>query len=391
MKKKNNLGLLLRIILGILAGIAIGFLGNEVLIRIFATFSSIFGNLLKFTVPLLILAFITNGIAQLGGNSGKILFATVMLAYVSSILAGFLAFFVNSSVFPYILSNMSIGILDSRSSLSAYFTIDMPPVFSVTSSLVLAFILGVGLSKMNDSSALKKTTYDFFVIIENFITKVIIPLLPVHIIGIFATMTQSGQLFTIMGTFGKVFLLVIGLHFTALIIQYAVAGIYAKKNPLECIKNMLPAYFAALGTQSSAATIPITVQQMKQNGIRSNIAEFTAPLCANIHLSGSAITLTTCAMAILKLQGTEIPFSAMAGFIMMLGLMVVAAPGIPGGAVMASLGILESILGFSPEMLSLMIALYIAQDSFGTALNVTGDGAIALIIDRHDQQLAVSK
>ena len=185
----------------------------------------------------------------------------------------------------------------------------------------------------------------------------------------------------IMSTFAKVFAVVIVLHCLMIVLQYVLAGVLGKKNPFVCIKNMLPAYMTAIGTQSSAATIPVTNAQTKLNGVSAEIADFVVPLCATIHLSGSTITLTCCSMAIMMLSGMPTSFGTMFPFILMLGVTMVAAPGVPGGAVMAALGLLESMLGFNEVQLSLMIALYLAQDSFGTACNVTGDGAIAIIVD----------
>lgn len=195
-------------------------------------------------------------------------------------------------------------------------------------------------------------------------------------------MTYAGEIIKIMSVFAKVFGIIIILHFVILLVQYTIAGTLAGANPLLLIRKMLPAYFTAIGTQSSAATIPVTLNQTKENGVNEGIADFTIPLCATIHLSGSTITLVSCSMAVMMLHGMPITFSGMFGFILMLGVTMVAAPGVPGGAVMAALGLLESMLGFGPELTSLMIALYLTQDSFGTACNVTGDGAIAIMVNK---------
>lgn len=185
----------------------------------------------------------------------------------------------------------------------------------------------------------------------------------------------------ILSVFAKVFIMIIALHVLFLVIQYFVAGQVARKNPFTLLKNMVPAYFTAIGTQSSAAAIPVTLRQTKLNGVRGKVADFVIPLCATIHLSGSTITLVSCSMAVMLLTGMPASIGTMFPFILMLGITMVAAPGVPGGAVMAALGLLESMLGFDTTLTSLMIALYIAQDSFGTACNVTGDGAIAVITD----------
>ena len=248
------------------------------------------------------------------------------------------------------------------------------------SALILSFTLGLGIA-VTKAEGMKKIFNEFQDIVTKVIASIIIPLLPFHVFGIFSNLTFSGTVFEIMSVFIKVFGIIILLHICILIFQYVIAGVFAKKNPFALLKNMIPAYFTALGTQSSAATIPVTLEQTKKNGVRGEIADFVIPLCATIHLSGSTITLTSCALAIMMLNGIEISFISILPFILMLGVTMVAAPGVPGGAVMAALGVLETMLHFNPIMLNLMIALYIAQDSFGTACNVTGDGAIAVLVD----------
>ncbi|MGL5721874.1 MAG: dicarboxylate/amino acid:cation symporter [Brevinema sp.] len=379
--KKVNYSLIIRLVLGIVGGIAVGSLGQEFLVRILTTFSSIFGSLLGFSVPLIILAFITVGISGLGNRSGKILGVTVGIAYCSSVLVGLFAFGINSLIFPNILTPGAIPSFGEEASVAPFINFSIPPIMGVTSVLVLAFILGVGLSKMDKSSPLKGGFENFNVIIADFINKVIIPLLPIHIAGVFASLTYTGKAFIVMSSFAQVFGIVILLHIIALIIMYIIAGAISKKNPVTCIRNMMPAYLTAIGTQSSAATIPVTVSCIKNNGVKGHVAEFVGSLCATIHLSGSTITLTSCALATMILSGHAYTPAGMIGFIFMLGIIMVAAPGIPGGAVVAAMGILQSVLGFSPELTALMIALYLAQDSFGTACNVTGDGAIALVVD----------
>ena len=257
----------------------------------------------------------------------------------------------------------------------------MPPIMDVMTALLMAFILGIGIAIVK-GHAIKDVMNEFQKVVEGIIRNIIIPFLPLHIAGIFANMTYAGQVATILTVFSKVFAVIILLHITILLILYFIAGGMAGANPIRLLKTMLPAYFTAIGTQSSAATIPVTLNQTKENGVNTGIAEFVVPLCATIHLSGSTITLVSCAMAIMMLNGMSITFGTMFGFILMLGVTMVAAPGVPGGAVMAALGIIETMLGFPPTLTSIMIALYLAQDSFGTACNVTGDGAIAIIVNK---------
>lgn len=252
---------------------------------------------------------------------------------------------------------------------------------NVMTALVLAFTLGLGLASLN-SDALKNVARDFQEIIVRMISAVILPLLPLYIFGIFLNMTHSGQVYSILMVFIKIIGVIFALHIFLLVLQYSIAALFVHKNPFKLLNKMLPAYFTALGTQSSAATIPVTLEQTKKNGVSAEVAGFVIPLCATIHLSGSTLKIVACALALMMMQGIPFDFPLFAGFIFMLGITMIAAPGVPGGAIMASLGILQSMLGFDESAQALMIALYIAMDSFGTACNVTGDGAIALIIDK---------
>lgn len=248
-------------------------------------------------------------------------------------------------------------------------------------ALVMAFTLGLGLAHL-DTTYLKNVCNDFKEIIVKTIQAVILPLLPIYIFGIFFNMTHSGQVFHVLAVFIKIIGIIFLLHIFLLIFQYCIAGLFVRKNPFRLLARMMPAYFTALGTQSSAATIPVTLKQTIQNGVHEGIAGFVIPLCATIHLSGSTMKIVACALALMMMQDIPYDFQMFAGFIFMLGITMVAAPGVPGGAIMASLGILSSMLGFDENAQALMIALYIAMDSFGTACNVTGDGALALLIDK---------
>ena len=380
----KKLGLLPKLILGLIAGIIIGKIGFVPLLRIMMTFNGLFGNFLQFVIPLIILGFVAPGIGDLGKKAGKLLAVTTVLAYGSTIVSGSLAFFTNSILLRKILSAgaaLAEGSHPEAGLLTGYLTVDMPPIMGVMTALLMAFIIGIGIAVV-EGTTLKNFMNEIQTIVEKIITNIIIPFLPLYIAGIFANMTYAGEIVKIMSVFAKVFGIIIILHFVILLIQYTIAGTLAGANPLLLIRKMLPAYFTAIGTQSSAATIPVTLNQTKENGVNEGIADFTIPLCATIHLSGSTITLVSCSMAVMMLHGMPITFSGMFGFILMLGVTMVAAPGVPGGAVMAALGLLESMLGFGPELTSLMIALYLTQDSFGTACNVTGDGAIAIMVNK---------
>ena len=384
---KIKLGLLPQIILAILLGIGIGSIAPESLVRVLATFNSLFGNFIGFVIPFIIIGFIVPGIGQLGKGAGKMLGITVLLAYLSTIAAGFLAYLAGSSLLPRFIAGNALKTAENPEEflLEPYFLLEMPPVMEVISALLFAFILGIGLAAVN-SRYLQGAFDEFQQIVEKVIKAVIIPLLPFHILGIFANMTFGGQVQSILSVFAKVFVLVILLHLAVLVLQYTAGGILHRKNPFRLMKTMAPAYFTAIGTQSSAATIPVTLRQAKKTGIDEKVADFSIPLLATVHLSGSTITIVCCSMGVMMLNGLPVEAGSYLPFILMLGVTMVAAPGVPGGAVMAAVGILDSMLGFDKTMLSLMIALYLAQDSLGTAANVTGDGAIAMIADKFNRR-----
>ncbi|MGM0898692.1 MAG: dicarboxylate/amino acid:cation symporter [Bacillota bacterium] len=380
---KFKFGLLPRIVLAIVLGVLIGSVAPEWLVRIFATFTGIFGGFLNFIVPLIILGFIAPGIAKLGKGSGKLLGLATSVAYLSTITAGVLAFFVASTILPNLMRGGSLNNLDdpANSLASSFIELEIPQLFGVMSALILAFLLGIGMASTG-SRTMASFFEEFQEIIEKVISVIIIPLLPFHIFGIFANMAYGGAVMEILSLFAVVFILIIVLHWVMITGQYTSAGLLKKKNPFAMIRIMLPAYFTALGTQSSAATIPVTLRQARKTGVKERVADFTVPLFATIHLSGSTITLVTCAIGVMLLTGQSPSFGSFFPFILMLGVTMIAAPGVPGGAVMAAIGLLEVMLGFDATMVALMIALYMAQDSFGTAANVTGDGALTNIVDR---------
>lgn len=381
--KKIKLGLLPRIIIAIALGIVCGLFFPGWIVRIFLTVNSLFGNFLNFIIPLLILGLVAPGIADLGKGAGRLLLITALLAYGFTLFSGFFTYFTCDLSYPWLLntSDKLSAVADNTVALQPYFTVEMPAVMGVMSALILAFTLGLGMSVI-DGNRLKSVMDDFKDIINQVITAVIIPVLPLYIFGIFLNMTNSGQVAGVMNVFLKIIVVIFVMTVVLLFIQFFIAGMVGKKNPLRLFRNMLPAYMTALGTQSSAATIPVTLEQTIRNGVRPDLAGFVIPLCATIHLSGSTMKIVACSMAIMLMSGMEINFAQFAGFIMMLGIAMVAAPGVPGGAIMAALGLLQSMLGFDETAQGLMIALYIAMDSFGTATNVTGDGAIAVIVDR---------
>lgn len=391
--KKVKIGLLARVGIAIALGIVCGLFFPVGLARVFITFNGLFGQFLDFVVPLIILGLVAPGIAELGRGAGKLLGVTMLLAYCFTLFSGFFAFFSCEAVYPYLLNELTEGPLSLLSeegvsnlgtaaiSLNPFFTVAMPPVFGVMSALILAFLLGLGLAVAPGKGVLTAALCDFRDVIYKTISGVIIPLLPVFIFGIFLKMTMEGQVAKVMGVFLKVIVLIFVLTVILLLIQFTIAGLVGKKNPLKLLRTMLTAYVTALGTQSSAATIPVTLQQALKCGVSPKVAGSVIPLCATVHLSGSTLKIVACSMAVMMMVHQPITLSMYAGFICMLGVTMVAAPGVPGGAIMAAVGILQSMLGFDTEAVGLMIALYIAMDSFGTACNVTGDGSIAVIVD----------
>lgn len=379
---KLKWGLLPAVICAIAAGIACGMFFPDWLTRIFLTFNGLFGNFLGFIIPLLIVGLVAPGIAELGRSAGKLLFITTALAYGFTLASGFFSYAVADVTYPFLIQpSATLASFGEGASLAPYFKVAMPPLMDVMTALVLAFTLGLGMAVIN-GNRLKGIMLDFRDIIDKVIVAVIIPLLPYYIFGIFLNMTVEGQAAAVLGVFAKIIVLIFAITAVMLVFQFTAAGLVARRNPFPMLKTMLVAYMTALGTQSSAATIPVTLKQARKLGVREEIAGFVVPLCATIHLSGSTMKIVACALAIFFMAGQPVHFAQFAGFICMLGVTMVAAPGVPGGAIMAALGILQSMLGFGEAELGLMIALYIAMDSFGTACNVTGDGSIAVIVDK---------
>lgn len=390
-KKRFKIGLIPKLILAIIIGILFGSFMPEWFNRVVVTLSSIFSTFLSFIIPLMIVAYVTMGIANLRSGAGKLLMITVALAYVSTLIAGSASYFVSSSLFP---SFMSEGALDQISAtadvtLSSYFSLSIPPILNTLSAVTLAFVLGLCLSTMRGKT-IGDTLYngmeDFSAIIDRVLHAVIIPLLPLYICGTFTNMTYSGKTFAILGILWKVFLVVIAMHLIYIVIQFTIAGMLSGKNPIMLIRNQISGYATAIGTQSSAATIPVNLECAKKDGTLDEIANFVVPLCANIHMAGSMITITACATAVCLMYQLPISMATVVPFIITLGIAMVASPGAPGGSIMTALPFLYMVFG--PEagdvngpICAIMVALYITQDSFGTACNVSGDNAIGVIVD----------
>ena len=392
MKQKNvRMGLIPKLIIAILLGIFFGSFLPEWFNRLVVTASSIFSTFLSFIIPLMIVAYVTMGIANLRSGAGKLLAITVALSYFSTLVAGSAAYLVSSGLFP---SFMSEGALDQIAatadvSLEGYFSLSIPPLLDTLSAVTLAFVLGLCLSTMRGKEigeSLYHGMDEFSIIIDKVLHTVIIPLLPLYICGTFTNMTYSGKTFAILSILWKVFLVVIAMHLIYIFLQFLVAGLVSGKNPFTLLRNQIPGYATAIGTQSSAATIPVNLECARRDGILEEIRNFVVPLCANIHMAGSMITITSCATAVCLMYQLPIGLSTVVPFIMTLGIAMVASPGAPGGSIMTALPFLYMVFGaeagdVNGPICAIMVALYITQDSFGTACNVSGDNAIGAIVD----------
>lgn len=382
MKKLKKLPLLARIIMAIALGIGLGLVLPLPVVRVFVTFNSIFSQFIQFLIPLIIIGLITPAISDIGKSAGKLLLLTTIIAYGDTVLSGYLSYFTSSNIFPLLINHgQAVEKIAEVKALEPFFTINIPALVDVMSALVTAFTVGLGIAFFG-SNTLKAGFDEFKDIVAKTIEVALIPLLPIYIFGIFLEMSHTGQAWHVLNVFIAIIGVIFAMHIFLLVLQYCIAGLVTGRNPFKLLWNMFPAYFTALGTSSSAVTIPVTLKRTLKNGVSEGIAGFVVPLCATIHLSGSCLKIVACSVALMLMTGMPFNLGLFTGFIFMLGVMMVAAPGVPGGAIMAALGVIQSILGFDAQQQALMIALYITMDSFGTACNVTGDGAIALVIDK---------
>lgn len=387
-KEKKGMGLITKLLIAIILGAILGQMTfiPDVILQIPVTFSAIFGNLLNFFIPLMIVGFIVKGIADLSQGAGKLLAATTGLSYLSTIVAGFTAFLVATTIFPMFIDGGASLVDAGGEGLEPIFEVAIPPMFEVTTAIVFAFIFGICISWLRTEQK-QYTMYNFFdefnkmvvLTLEGFI----VPLLPFFIFGNFINLSYSGAFTTVLSVFWRVFLIIIILHWVFIILWFVIAGGYTGKNPWTLVKNQIPGYLAAVGLQSSAATIPFSLDIAEKNGVSKKIRDFVIPFCATAHLMGSIITITSCVIAVLMMNDMPHDIGTILPFVFTLGIAMVAAPGAPGGAIMSALPFLFMV-GIDPSgtLASLLVSLYIAQDSFGTATNISGDNAIALVIDK---------
>ena len=379
---KIKLGLFVKVLIAICLGALLGLVAPEVLVRIFKTFNVLFAQFLKFMIPLLVLGLVTPAIANMGRGAGKMLIAVIGIAYLSTICSGFFAHICASNAFPHYLraGELSQETMAAKDFLP-YFDIKIPPLCDIMTALMLSFIVGICII-FTEAEVLKKGCDEFGAIVKLTIEKAIIPLLPWYIFTMICEMSAKGVIAVVLGSGAKVILTGIVLTLIWLVIQYCIAGAIAGKNPFKCLWNMVPAYLTAFSICSSSAAIPVTSSCAKKNGLSEDIVDFTIPLCSTVHMCGSTIKLAVSAIAVAYIFGVEVPFPVYAHFVLMQGIAAVAAPGVMGGVLMASVGLLESIMGFTPDQTALVMTLYLALDGYGPGCNVTGDGAIALVIDK---------
>lgn len=380
--KKIKLSLFVKVLIAIVLGALLGLIAPDVLVRIFKTFNVIFAQLLKFIVPLLVLGLVTPAIANLGKGAGKMLLIVVLIAYASTVCAGLFSYLGGNLLFPHYLTpgELSTEVVSAKE-FKPYVDMKIPPICDILTALMLSFMIGLGII-YTDSKGIKKGFDEFGEIVKITMEKVIIPLLPVYIFTMICEMSAKGVIAVVIGAGAKIILTGVGLSILFLVVQYIVAGLIARKNPFKCLWNMVPAYLTGFSICSSSAVIPVTTKCTLKNGVSEDVADFTIPLCSNVHMCGSTIKLAATAVAVAYITGTPIPFALYLNFVLMQAIATVASPGVMGGVLMASVGLLESILGFSPEQTALLMTIYLALDGYGPACNVTGDGAVALIIDR---------
>lgn len=377
--KKFFTSTIVQLLAGVIAGILLGIVANEQAMYVVVSVKHILGQLIFFMVPLIILGFVAPSIARLKNNVGGMLGIALLLAYTSSVAGGLFATFVGYEAIPFLHVDTAGSNLKEIPAM--LFQLDIPPVMSVISALVLALMLGISAVWIR-SSVVQDLLESFQQMILLLVTRVLIPVLPFFIAANFCVLSYEGSIASQLPIFVSVIVIAIVCHYIWLFVLYGLAGIYAGKNPLRVLKHYGPAYLTAVGTMSSAATLGVALQCAgKSDVLRKDVTDFSIPLFANVHLCGSVITEVFFVMTVSQvLYGVIPPLATMLTFVLLLGIFAIAAPGVPGGTVMASLGIVLSVLGFDEAGTALLLTIFALQDSFGTACNVTGDGALSLVL-----------
>jgi len=377
---KLKIGIVGKLFIAMVIGVLIGYFAPGSAIRALNSLGGTFGQFIKFFVPFIVLGLVTPAIAETGKGAGKLLLATMGLAYVSTIFAGGFAYGVSSFTFPRTLNETltcAVGVKE----FPAYFVLNIPPLMDITTALVTAFVFGLSMVAL-DMPYLRNAFDEMRNAVSFTIKSVFLPLLPLYILAVVADLTASGKLAILGCGCLKIMVLAFLVTTAILFIQYVVAGLVAGRNPFALLFNMLPAYLTGWGCCSSAATLPVTLRQTRKNGVSDKITDLVIPLCSNVHLAGSMANMVVYTAGFIVLDGGTLSLGQYAEFMFLLSVIAVASPGIPGGVVLASGAIAESVLGFTPERYALVIATYMALDGMGTACNLTGDGAIAVVMDR---------
>lgn len=378
--KKIKLGLLPKLFIAIAIGIVVGWVSPDWMIRVTNSFRDTFGQFIKFIVPFIILGLVAPAIIDTGKNAGRMLLLTIGLAWVSTVIFGYFAYGVSAVVFPKIVTGV-LGDTSSVKAFPAFFVLQIPPIMDVITALVTSLIIGFG-AIVTGAEILSKGADELRKVVMLTLKYAFVPFLPAYILTVMADLTASGKLAAVGGTGVKIMIVAIATTTAVLVIQYCIAGAIAGKNPLKALWTMLPAYLTGWGCCSSAATIPYTLAQTKKNGVSDETASLVIPLCSSMHMAGSMANVVVYSAGLLILMGQGLPFGAYTEYIFLVSLVAVASPGVPGGIVLATQAVAETALGFTPERYAIMIAIYLALDGMGTACNLTGDGAIAMIVDR---------
>lgn len=379
MEKKKDF-LIVKLFAGVVVGLLIGIVSNEAVINVVQSIKYLLGQIIFFMVPLIVLGFIAPAITKMKENAGKMLTTILILAYASSVGAALFSMLAGYAIIPNL--NIVSSVEGARELPKMIFKLDIAPVFPVITALVSAISLGIAVISTK-AELFDKMLDELSNIMLFLVTKVVVPILPFFIASTFATLSYEGTITKQLPIFLIVVLIVLVGHFIWLTVLYSIAGIVSKKNPIRVVKHYLPAYLTAVGTMSSAATLPVALTcAKKSDALDSEITNFAIPLGATIHLCGSVLTEVFFCMTISQVLYGQLPsIGTMVLFIILLGVFAVGAPGVPGGTVVASLGIITAVLGFDETGIALMLTIFALQDSFGTACNVTGDGALALILD----------
>ena len=368
-----------KLLVGVAAGVVIGLVANEAVMNVVVTVKQVLGQLINFCVPLIVIGFIAPSITKLGNSASRMLGVALLLAYVSSIGAALVSMGAGYAIIP----NLAIvSEVEGLKELPAVlFQLEIPQIMSVMSALAFSLLLGLGVT-WTKSKRLEEILDEFQEVVLAVVSKVVIPLLPIFIASTFCGLAYEGTITKQFPVFVKVILIVMVGHYLWMALLYLLAGIYSKKNPLEVVKHYGPAYITAVGTMSSAATLAVALRCAKKSSVlREDMVNFGIPLFANIHLCGSVLTEVFFVMTVSQVLYGKLPLvGTMVLFCLLLGIFAIGAPGVPGGTVMASLGLISGVLLFDEAGLGLMLTIFALQDSFGTACNVTGDGALTLML-----------